>query len=371
MLGLSVRFWHDNGAYTPYGIIVPIITSTQLLGPYKPGAYRCEFSSLFTNTVIVTPYRGAGRPQGVYAMERTMDAIADYLGLDRADVRSTNFILPDEMPYEHGLLFQDGRPLTYDSGDFPASLDKLKKLVGWDDFAAYRAEAESQGRRVGLGIGCYVEGTGVGPYEGGHIQIETSGRVNVSTGLSSQGQGHQTVFAQIVAEELGVRLSDVYVTTGDTRRFGYAVGTFASRAAVMSGNAVALAARNVREKALRIAGEALEADPGDLEIIDGVVHVKGDPDGLDRRCPRSRCCPTRCATRSTRRQRWQRSSAATRTCPSRRSPRATSRGWRARTTTPRPARRSPTACTPRSSRPTPRRPRSRSCATASSTTAAA
>ena len=278
VLGLSVRFWHDNGAYTPYGIIVPIITSTQLLGPYKPGAYRCEFSSLFTNTVIVTPYRGAGRPQGVYAMERTMDAIADYLGLDRADVRSTNFILPEEMPYEHGLLFQDGRPLTYDSGDFPASLDKLKKLVGWDDFAAYRAEAESQGRRVGLGIGCYVEGTGVGPYEGGHIQIETSGRVNVSTGLSSQGQGHQTVFAQIVAEELGVRLSDVYVTTGDTRRFGYSVGTFASRAAVMSGNAVALAARNVREKALRIAGEALEADPGDLEIIDGVVHVKGDPE---------------------------------------------------------------------------------------------
>ncbi len=278
MLGLSVRFWHDNGAYTPYGIIVPIITSTQLLGPYKPGAYRCEFSSLFTNTVIVTPYRGAGRPQGVYAMERTMDAIADYLGLDRADVRSTNFIQPDEMPYEHGLLFQDGRPLTYDSGDFPASLDKLKKLVGWDDFAAYRAEAESQGRRVGLGIGCYVEGTGVGPYEGGHIQVETSGRVNVSTGLTSQGQGHQTVFAQIVAEELGVRLSDVHVTTGDTRRFGYSVGTFASRAAVMSGNAVALAARNVREKALRIAGEALEADPGDLEIIDGVVHVKGDPE---------------------------------------------------------------------------------------------
>lgn len=278
VLGLSVKLWHDNGAYTPYGIIVPIITSTQLLGPYKPGAYRCEFWSLFTNTVIVTPYRGAGRPQGVYAMERTMDAIADYLGKDRADVRSTNFIQPEEMPYDHGLLFQDGRPLMYDSGDFPASLAKLKELVGWGDFAAYRAEAEASGRRVGLGIGCYVEGTGVGPYEGGHIQIETTGRVNVSTGLTSQGQGHQTVFAQIVAEELGVRMEDVHVTTGDTRRFQYAVGTFASRAAVMSGNAIALAARNVREKALRIAGEALEADPGDLEIVDGIVRVKGDPE---------------------------------------------------------------------------------------------
>ncbi|HEX2706011.1 MAG TPA: aerobic carbon-monoxide dehydrogenase large subunit, partial [Candidatus Lustribacter sp.] len=278
ILGLDVTFWHDNGAYTPYGIIVPIITSTQLLGPYKPGTYRCEFFSLYTNTVIVTPYRGAGRPQGVFAMERTMDAIADTLGLDRADVRSANFILPEEMPYDHGLLFQDGRPLRYDSGDFPASLAKLKALVGWDGFAPYREQAEREGRRVGLGIGCYVEGTGVGPYEGGHVQIETSGRVNVATGLTTQGQGHQTSFAQIVADELGVRIEDVYVTTGDTRRMPYAVGTFASRAAVMSGNAIALAARNVREKALRLAGDALEVDPRDLEIVDGIVRVKGSPE---------------------------------------------------------------------------------------------
>ena len=280
VLGLAVKFWHDNGAYTPYGIIVPIITSTQLLGPYKPGTYRCEFFSMYTNTVIVTPYRGAGRPQGVYAMERTMDAIADYLGLDRTDVRSANFIQVQDMPYDHGLLFQDGRPLIYDSGDFPASLAKLKALVGWDDFATYRTQAEAEGRRVGLGIGCYVEGTGVGPYEGGHIQIETSGRVNVSTGLTSQGQGHQTVFAQIVADELGVPIDDVFVTTGDTRRFAYAVGTFASRAAVMSGNAIALAARNVREKALRIAGEAMEVDPRDLEIVEGIVRVKGNPESM-------------------------------------------------------------------------------------------
>lgn len=277
ILALDVRFWHDNGAYTPYGIIVPIITSTQLLGPYKPGAYRCEFWSLYTNTVLVTPYRGAGRPQGCFAMERTMDAIADTLGLDRTVVRERNFILPSEMPYDHGLLFQDGRPLKYDSGDFPASLAKLKALVGWDDFAVYRSRAEAEGRRVGLGIGCYVEGTGVGPYEGGHIQIETSGRVNVATGLTSQGQGHETSFAQIVAQELGVRMEDVHVTTGDTRRMPYAVGTFASRAAVMSGNAIALAARNVRAKALRIAADALEVSAEDLEIVDGDIRVKGAP----------------------------------------------------------------------------------------------
>jgi CO/xanthine dehydrogenase Mo-binding subunit len=277
LLGLDVQFWHDNGAYIPYGLIVPIITSTQLLGPYKPGVYRVEFRSLYTNTVIVTPYRGAGRPQGCFVMERVMDAIAADLGLDRTVVRERNFIRPEEMPYDQGVIFQDGRPLLYDSGDFPASLAKLKKLVGWDDFAAYREQARAEGRRVGIGLACYVEGTGVGPYEGGHLRVETDGSVVVSTGLTSQGQGHRTMLAQIVADELGVPFDRITVTTGDTRRFKYAVGTFASRTAVMSGSAVALTARKVREKALTIAAQALEANPEDLEIVDGHVRVKGSP----------------------------------------------------------------------------------------------
>jgi CO/xanthine dehydrogenase Mo-binding subunit len=277
LLGLEVEFLHDNGAYTPYGIIVPIITSTQLLGPYKPGAYRVEFRSLYTNTVTVTPYRGAGRPQGVFAMERTMDAIAQRLGRDRAEVREANFIRPDEMPYDHGLIFQDGRPLIYDSGDYPTALAKVKKLVGWDEFAAEQEQARAEDRRLGIGLACYVEGTGVGPYEGAHVRVETNGKVVVATGLTTQGQGHETVFAQVAAAELGVPVEDVTVVTGDTRRFKYAVGTFASRAAVMSGNAVALAARKVRAKALRIAGEALEVDPADLEVADGVVRVRGAP----------------------------------------------------------------------------------------------
>jgi aerobic carbon-monoxide dehydrogenase large subunit len=275
VLGLDVMFWHDHGAYSPYGLIVPIITATQLLGPYKPGAYRVRFESLFTNTVMVTPYRGAGRPQGCFVMERTIDAIAAELGLDRAAVRATNFIQPDEFPYDHGLVFQDGRELEYDSGDYPASLDKLTALIGWDDFPALKAQAAAEGRRIGIGLACYVEGTGVGPYEGAHVHVETSGRVKVSIGLTTQGQGHATVFAQIVADELGVPLEDVEVVSGDTRKMPYAVGTFASRAAVMSGSAVQLAARAVREKALRIAAEALEADVDDLEIVDGLVQVRG------------------------------------------------------------------------------------------------
>ncbi|MFC4564680.1 aerobic carbon-monoxide dehydrogenase large subunit [Nocardiopsis mangrovi] len=282
ILGLDVRILHDNGAYLPYGVIVPLVTSTQLLGPYKPGAYRVEFHSLYTTTVIVTPYRGAGRPQGVFAMERTMDAIADRLGRDRAQVRAANLIGPREMPYDQGLLFQDGRPLVYDSGDFPATLKAITDLVGWDDFAAYRERARAEGRRVGIGLACYVEGTGPGPYEGGHVQVETSGRVYVATGLTTQGQGHRTMLAQIVADELGVPMSDIEVTTGDTRRMSYSVGTFASRGAVTSGSAVALAARKVREKALRIAAGALGADPADLELSDGRIRVRGAPSaGMD------------------------------------------------------------------------------------------
>src|SRR5690625_4587847 len=278
MLGLAVDILHDHGAYIPYGLIVPINSSTQLLGPYKPDGYRVTFTSLYTNTVIVTPYRGAGRPQGVFAMERTMDRIAQYLGKDRMEVREANFLQPKDFPVEFGnLMFQDGRPLRYDSGDYPGLARKLRDLVGWEDFAEYRAKAEAEGRKVGIGVGFYVEGTGPGPYEGAHIEILTSGKVKVATGLTSQGQGHQTILAQIVADELGVPLEDIEVTTGDTRRLGYSVGTFASRGAVMSGSATALAARKVRERITQVAADALEADPGDLEIVDGQVRVKGDP----------------------------------------------------------------------------------------------
>ena len=277
ILGLEVEFWHDNGAYTPYGIVLPIITATQLPGPYRHRHYRVTFTSLYTNTVTCTPYRGAGRPQGCFVMERTVDRIAGKLGLDRADVRARNLIGPDEFPYDLQMTFQDGRPLIYDSGDYPALLAQVKELVGWDGFPAERAAAAAEGRRLGIGLACYVEGTGVGPYEGGHVHVETNGRVMVATGLTSQGQGHETVLAQVVADELGVDVADVYVTTGDTRRFPYAVGTYASRAAVMSGNAVALAARAVRDKAIRIAAEALEAAPDDLDIEGGFVHVRGTP----------------------------------------------------------------------------------------------
>lgn len=274
---LDVKFWHDHGAFTPYGIIVPIITSTQLLGPYKPGAYKVEYFSMYTNTVQVTPYRGAGRPQGVFVMERVMDKIAQALGKDRTDVRAANFIQPDEFPFDQGMIFQDGRPLIYDSGNYPDQLTMLKDMMNWDEFEKFRQDAKKRGKLAGIGLACYVEGTGVGPYEGAHVHIQTDGTVDVATGLTSQGQGHQTMLAQIAADELGVPFEKVRVVTGDTRRFGYAVGTFASRTTVMSGSAVALAARNARAKALKVAANALEANEDDLDIVGGVVQVKGSP----------------------------------------------------------------------------------------------
>src|SRR5260370_31124792 len=158
-------------------------------------------------------------------MEWTMDAIAADLGLDRTVIRERNFIQPDEMPSDQGLILQDGRPLIYDSGDYQAGLAKLKALVGWDEFEAERAAARQAGRRLGIGLACYVEGTGVGPYEGAHVVVETSGKVKVATGLTTQGQGHQTVFAQIVADEMGGPIADVEGVTGGTPRFGCPVGS--------------------------------------------------------------------------------------------------------------------------------------------------
>jgi len=277
ILALRDRFVHDAGAYTPYGIIVPLITSTQLPGPYRLPHYAVEFDVVYTNTAIVTPYRGAGRPHGAFVMERVIGRVARELGLEAVEVRRRNFIQPHEFPWDVGLTFQDGGPTRYDSGDYPRGLEMALETIGFRDFRARQAEARRQGRHLGLGVACYVEGTGIGPYEGAHVRVEPSGRVLVATGLTTQGQGHATTFAQIAADALGCDPADVTVITGDTRRFNWGAGTFASRALVTSGNAVGVAARKVRNKALRIAADLLEASPDDLEIANGRVSVRGAP----------------------------------------------------------------------------------------------
>src|SRR5436189_1567881 len=278
ILALRDRFVHDAGAYTPYGIIVPLITSTQLPGPYRLPHYAVEFDVVYTNTAIVTPYRGAGRPHGAFVMERVIGRVARELGLEAVEVRRRNFIQPHEFPWDVGLTFQDGGPTRYDSGDYPRGLEMALETIGFRDFRARQAEARRQGRHLGLGVACYVEGTGIGPYEGAHVRVEPSGRVLVATGLTTQGQGHATTFAQIAADALGCDPADVTVVTGDTRKFNWGAGTFASRALVTSGNAIGIAALKVRDKVLRIAAELLEVSSDDLELAGGVVGVRGMPD---------------------------------------------------------------------------------------------
>src|SRR5512145_2543491 len=217
---------------------------------------------------MVTPYRGAGRPHGAFVMERVIGLIARELGLEPAEVRRRNLIQPDEFPWDVGLTFQDGGPTRYDSGNYPAGLQMALDAVGAREFRAGQAAARAAGRYLGLGMACYVEGTGIGPYEGAHVRVEPSGQVLVATGLTTQGQGHATTFAQIAADALGCEPAQVTVITGDTSRFNWGAGTFASRALVTSGNAIAIAARKVRDKALRLAADLLEASPGDLELAD-------------------------------------------------------------------------------------------------------
>jgi CO/xanthine dehydrogenase Mo-binding subunit len=267
VLALDVDFIHDAGAYTPYGIILPIITAGQVPGPYRVPNYRVRFRDVYTNATPTSPYRGAGRPHACFVMERTLDSIAAQLGIDRAEVRRRNLIQPDEFPYNLGIAWQDGKTVIYDSGNYPALLERTIEMLG----------PRPAGDNIGMGLGMYVEGTGVGPYEGAHVQVLVSGKVVAATGIPSQGQAHATVWAQIVADELGVDVADVEVTSGDTRRFPWGVGTFASRGAVTAGNAMAVAARMVADKAKRIASDHLEVDPADLELVGGNVGVKGSP----------------------------------------------------------------------------------------------
>jgi aerobic carbon-monoxide dehydrogenase large subunit len=282
ILALETSFLHDSGAYCPYGLIIPVITAAQLPGPYRLDNYRYDFTAVFTNRVPTSPYRGAGRPHAAFVMERVIDRLADDLGIDPAEVRRRNFITPDQFPYDVGVTFQDGGPTVYDSGDYPAGLRLLLDAVDYAGFEARREAARAEGRTIGIGIGCYVEGTGIGPYEGAAIDVGSDGTVTVASALATQGQGHQTILAQIVADELGVPIDRVRVTTGDTRRLGWGVGTFASRTAVVSGNAVHKAAVQVRRQAAELAARLLEADPEDIEFADGRVGVVGSPDrGLE------------------------------------------------------------------------------------------
>jgi carbon-monoxide dehydrogenase large subunit len=277
IVALRDTFTHDSGAFVSWGIVVPLITSVSVPGPYRVPNFEVTFTAIYTNCVPVTPVRGAGRPQAVFVMERMLDLAAARLGIDRVEIRRRNLIQPHEFPYDVGLVSRDGGPRRYDSGNYPECLARVLDAVGWKDFAAAQDRARAEGRAIGIGLALFVEDTGLGPYEGIRVRVDRNGQVFVFSGASSQGQSHETTLAQIVADGLSVPFDQVIVVPGDTAGLPYGVGTFASRVAVLAGASAFQAAGEVRAKALQVAAGQLEVAVDDLVMEDGRIAVRGMP----------------------------------------------------------------------------------------------
>jgi carbon-monoxide dehydrogenase large subunit len=275
ILGLRGTMIHDNGAYLPWGIISPYIAATTFPGPYVVPAFRFETTVVLTNRVPTTVVRGAGRPQAVFAMERLMDRAAQGLGIDRAELRRRNLIVPERMPYSVGLVFRDGKPLVYASGDFPKSFERALALAGYDGFRERQARALAAGRHIGIGVGNYVEGTGLGPFEGVTVRILPSGKVAVATGATTQGQGTHTTLAQIVADRLGCGIEAITMTAGDTGAISQGVGAFASRQAVNAGSSAMIAGDAVRGQVVALAARTLGVAEAEIDVEDGRAVARG------------------------------------------------------------------------------------------------
>jgi len=278
ILALRDKFIVDCGAWNPIGGGVPYNTAAHLTGPYKIDHLAVSARTAATNKVPNTAYRGAGRPEAVFAMERIIDLVAGNLRLEPAEVRRRNMISAAEMPYRPGILYRDGEEIVYDSGDYPGALQKALDAVGGvAGFRRRQQEARRHGRYLGLGIGCYVEGTGVGPFEGATVRIDPSGKVYVSSGAASQGQGMETIFAQVVADMWQVAPDDVVISLADTAVIPSGSGTFASRSTVTLSAAIHQASERLREKAFAIAANLLECAAADLELRDAGIGVVGVP----------------------------------------------------------------------------------------------
>jgi carbon-monoxide dehydrogenase large subunit len=278
ILAIRGRAIHDHGAYSPYGLLLALTSVAPFPGPYAIPSLDLTLHVVHTNATPTSPVRGAGRPYAAFVIERMVDRVARELRIDPAEVRRRNFIRAEQMPYATGAKYRDGSPITYDSGDYVACLEKALDLAEYASFPARQAEARAQGRYLGIGIATYIEDTGVGPFEGALVRVVPSGKIQVVTGAASQGQGHATVLSQICADVLGVDMSKIVVEAADTGKFPLGIGTIGSRIAVTAGSSVFEAAQSVRQKALKFAANALEASEQDLVINDGVIHVVGVPE---------------------------------------------------------------------------------------------
>jgi carbon-monoxide dehydrogenase large subunit len=263
LTGLRYSVFADLGAYhqllTP---AIPTLTGLMLSGAYKIPAIQMNITACFTNKMATDAYRGAGRPEATYVVERALDLVAAELGMDAAEVRRKNFPAPDEFP------FHTATGLDYDSGDYEAALNKAQQIAGYAELREKQKKARDEGRLIGIGISTYVEICALGPsqampaggWESATVRIEPTGKVTILTGASPHGQGQETSFAQIAADELGVHINDVTVIHGDTGVVQYGIGTFGSRATAVGGTAVFVAIQKLKEKAHKIATHILKAD---------------------------------------------------------------------------------------------------------------
>ncbi|HEY2995996.1 MAG TPA: xanthine dehydrogenase family protein molybdopterin-binding subunit [Methylomirabilota bacterium] len=275
---IETTFVRDHGAFPALGDAMTANTINHLVGPYRVPNYRAHGDNVVTHKTFAAAYRGAGRPEAALVMDRLLDRAARRLGLDPAELRRRNLIRREEMPFATGLAYRDGVAITYDPADYVAAFDALLARLDWTGWRKEQAERRGGARPLGLGVSAYVEGTGLGPFEGADVSIDPSGDVIVDVGVGAQGQAHETTLAQIAAAELGVPIERVLVRGGDTERVGFGMGTIASRVAAVAGPAVARSSREVVRKAKLVAAELFECAAADVVVAGGVVHVAGAPD---------------------------------------------------------------------------------------------
>src|SRR5438093_407531 len=275
---LEDRFLADVGAYPVMGNGLTANTVNHLPGPYRVPHYRGHGESVVTTTMFNAAYRAAGRPEANFVMERLMDIGARRLGLDPADVRRRNLIRAAEMPYRPGLTYKDGIPVTYDPGDYPAAFERMLRAFGYDDWRKRQMATVGSPRPIGVGIACYAQGTGLGPFEGATVRVDPRGKVYGLIGVAAQGQAHSTTLAQIAAGELGAELDDIIVLGGDTSLMPYGMGTGGSRVMANAGPAVARTAAEVRQRAAGAASELFECAAADVRFEAGRAFVAGMPD---------------------------------------------------------------------------------------------
>ncbi len=288
ILALRVHSEANLGAYlSTFSTCVPTyLHGTLAQGCYKTPLINIDVTAAFTNTCPVDAYRGAGRPEMTYIIEHLLDTAALEMNIDPAELRFKNFIPPFDGIQQDG--YQTQVALQYDSGDYPATLKRALEMVGYDDFRKEQTQARANGRLLGIGFSTYIEGCGIAPsavvgslgaraglYEVGHVRVQPTGKVSVYTGSHSHGQGHETAFAQFVAEKLGIDIDDVEIHHGDTEQVAFGMNTFGSRSLAVGGSAIIKSLDKIIEKGAKIAAHKLEASEADLEYSDGKYTVKG------------------------------------------------------------------------------------------------